>query len=188
MMDSFYSTEELRSLGLGKVGKNVKISRKCCIYSAGEIRMGDNVRIDDFCILSGVIELGSSIHVAAYVALYGRNGIRIEDFASLSARVTVYSAMDDFSGEHMTNPTVPEKYTRVTGGPVAIGKHVLVGAGTVVFPGVTLEEGCAIGALSLVNHSLEGWKVYAGIPCIYVKDRRKDLLKLAEKHIKTEGD
>jgi len=148
--------------------------------------MGDNIRIDDFCILSGSIELGSNIHVAAYVALHGRNGIRIEDFASLSARVTVYSAMDDFSGKHMTNPTVPEEYTRVTGGPVLIGKHVLVGAGTVIFPGVNLGEGCAIGALSLVNQSLEGWKIYAGIPCRQIKDRKRDISKLAEKLSRTE--
>jgi galactoside O-acetyltransferase len=183
MNDSFYSTGELQGLGFGKVGRNVKISRTCSIYSAGEIQIGDNVRVDDFCILSGVIELGSNVHVAAYVALHGRNRIRIEDFASLSTRVTIYSAMDDLSGRHMTNPTVPEKHTCVTGGPVVIGRHALVGTGTVIFPNVILGEGCVIGALSLVTQHLEAWKIYAGIPCKYVKDRKRDLLKLAEKHV-----
>lgn len=33
--------------------------------------IGSNVRIDDFCILSGRLEFGSYVHIAAYSALYG---------------------------------------------------------------------------------------------------------------------
>lgn len=68
-MDSFFSKEELQLLNI-KVGKNVKISRKSSIYGYN-IEIGDNVRIDDFCILSGKIRLGNYIHIAAYSALYG---------------------------------------------------------------------------------------------------------------------
>jgi len=70
-MNSFYSTKELASLGLKRYGENVLISRKCSIYGAQSIEIGDNVRIDDFCILSGHIILGSNIHISAYVALFG---------------------------------------------------------------------------------------------------------------------
>lgn len=52
-MTSFYIDEELSQFGLKSYGKNVLISRKCSIYSASTISIGDNLRIDDYCLLSG---------------------------------------------------------------------------------------------------------------------------------------
>lgn len=70
-MDSFYSRSELEHIGFATIGKNVLLSRKASIYSPAMISIGDNVRIDDFCILSGCIGIGSQVHISAYVALYG---------------------------------------------------------------------------------------------------------------------
>ncbi|EQD33256.1 galactoside O-acetyltransferase, partial [mine drainage metagenome] len=61
---SFLDAAELKALGLDSYGKNVLISRKCSIYGASRIELGDNVRIDDFCVLSagdGGIKIGSYI-------------------------------------------------------------------------------------------------------------------------------
>ena len=69
-MDSFYSQNELLELGFKKIGTNVLISKKSSIYNAQNIEIGDNVRIDDFCLLSGTIKLGNYIHIGAYSALY----------------------------------------------------------------------------------------------------------------------
>lgn len=55
MKTSFYTHDELAEIGFKSCGKNVLISRKASIYSPAKIEIGDNVRIDDFCILSGVI-------------------------------------------------------------------------------------------------------------------------------------
>ncbi|MDR0796834.1 MAG: acyltransferase, partial [Tannerella sp.] len=119
-MTSFYTGKELEALGLKRYGKNVLISRKCSIYSAEKISIGDNVRIDDFCILSGDITLGSNIHIAAYCALYGAFGIEMEDYTGLSPRCTVFSATDDFSGDYLISPMVDMNKTNVTGGKVLI--------------------------------------------------------------------
>ena len=70
-MDSYYSEEELNNIGFKSIGTNVKLSKKSSIYGANEISLGNNVRIDDFCILSGKIRIGNYIHIAAYSALYG---------------------------------------------------------------------------------------------------------------------
>ena len=78
----------------------------------------------------------------------------------------------------MTNPTVPALYTNVQHSPVKIGKHVIVGSGCVVLPGVTLEDGVAIGALSLVNKDCDAFQVYAGIPAKKIAPRSKQLLEL----------
>lgn len=180
-MNSFYSEDELKNLGLKKLGENVKISKKVSIYSPELIEIGDNVRIDDFCILSGKIIIGNYVHIAAYVALYGKYGIEIKDFCGCSARTTIYSASDDFSGEYMISPMVPEELTNVSGGKVTLGKFVQLGANTVVLPNLTIEEGTAVGAMSLVNKSLEEWSIYVGIPCKRIKDRKRNLIELSEK-------
>ena len=87
-MTSFYTKEELLTLGFNHVGENVLISRKTSIYGPNRMSFGNNVRIDDFCILSGEITLGSNIHIGAYCGLYGANGIVMEDYTGLSPRVS----------------------------------------------------------------------------------------------------
>lgn len=179
----FYSREELEKIGFKSLGENVLISDKTSIYSPEKISIGNSVRIDDFCILSGEITLENYIHVAAYGALFGGAGIQIKDFAGLSSRVTIYSQSDDYSGETMTNPTIPEKYKKITYGKVTIGKHCIVGASSIILPGVNIEEGTAVGAMSLINRSTEAWKIYSGIPARALKDRKKDLLELEKEFL-----
>ncbi|RAP73352.1 acyltransferase [Paenibacillus montanisoli] len=183
-MNSFYAQSELAGLGLSSCGENVRISRKASIYGAKDIRIGDNVRIDDFCILSGKISIGNFIHIAAYTALYGGDkGIVIEDFANLSSRVSVYSISDDYSGESMTNPMIPDKYKNITSEPVVIQKHSIIGCGCVVLPGTTIKEGSAFGALSLINKNSNEWSINVGIPFKEIKKRSKQALELEQKFI-----
>lgn len=176
-----YTPQELVALGFQIIGKNVRVSTRASFYGAERISLGSDVRIDDFCVLSageGGIEIGSYVHVAVMAALIGRGRITIGDFCNISGRVSIYSSSDDYSGRTMTNPTVPAEYKNVTDAPVILGKHVIVGAGSVVLPGVTIGDGAAVGALSLVNRDLEPFGVYAGSPIRRLKDRSRRLLDL----------
>ncbi|MDR5899470.1 acyltransferase [Halomonas vilamensis] len=180
---AYLSRTELIKFGFKEVGENVYISKKASIYNPSKIKIGNNVRIDDFCILSagnGGIEVKSYIHIAAYVSLIGAGKITLNNFCNLSSRVSIYSSNDDYSGEFLTNPMVPNEFKNVTSKDVNIGKHVIIGSGSVVLPGVTLEEGVAIGALSLVNKSCEKFTIYAGSPISKLKKRKENLKKLEE--------
>lgn len=177
MNTSFYDKEELKSIGLKSFGRDVYISKKVSLYSPENIIIGDYVRIDDFCILSGEIKIGSFVHIAAYCALYGKYGIEIEDYVGLSAKTIIYSASDDFSGEFLFGPTVPEEFKNVKGGKVIIKKYSIIGASCVVFPSITIGEGVAVGAMSLVKGNLESWGIYAGIPAKFIKKRSLKLIE-----------
>nr|MDQ3081389.1 acyltransferase [Gemmatimonadota bacterium] len=96
----------------------------------------------------------------------------------ISPRVSIYSSSDDYSGAAMTNPTVPRQFTGVTDASVFVGRHVIVGSGSVILPGVTLEDGVAIGALSLVQADCGAFGIYAGSPAKFIRERKRDLLKL----------
>lgn len=176
-MDSFYTENELQEIGFKSFGKNVKLSRKASIYSPDKITIGDNVRIDDFCILSGNITIGSNIHISAYVALYGAMGIEIGDYSGISPKSVIYSAMDDFSGNFLVGPIHSEEATNVTGGIVRLSKFVQIGSNSIVFPNLTIGEGAVIGACSLVNKDIDEWSVNIGVPTKILKKRSKGLLK-----------
>ena len=185
---SFLDAEELESLGLSSYGNNVLISRKCSIYGASRIELGDNVRIDDFCVLSageGGITIGSYVHVAVYSSLIGRSKICVSDFANISSRVSIYSSNDDYSGAHLTNPMVSEQFTGVNHQPVFIGRHTIIGSGSIVLPGVTINDGVAIGALSFVNHDCKAFGIYIGAPARQKGERKQDLLLLERKFLES---
>jgi acetyltransferase-like isoleucine patch superfamily enzyme len=180
-MSAHLSRLELDELGV-VYGREPLVSRKSSLFGAERITIGDNVRIDDFAVLSagpGGITIGCHVHVAVFSSLIGRGAIRIGDYANLSSRVSVYSSSDDYSGEWMTNPTVPEALTNVHHADVLIGRHVIIGVGAVILPGVVLGEGAAVGALSLVRGSCEPFTVVAGVPARIVGARSKRCLELA---------
>lgn len=179
---AYYSYEELEKIGFKKLGKNVKISTKVTIYNPKEIEIGDYSRIDDFCILSGKISIGRNVHIAPFCLLdAGDKPVIIDDFAGLAYRVTVFTRSDDYQGYTLTNPTIPEKFRYKTKkGSVVIKKHSIVGACSVIFPDITLEEGTAIGSMTLVTKSTEPWSIYVGMPAKKVNERERDLLKQEE--------
>lgn len=184
IMSSFYSEEELKEIGFKSLGKNVLISKKASIYGASRISIGNHVRIDDFCFLSpgeNGIFLGDYIHIAPYCSLAGKGKITMEDFSGLSARICIFSSSDDYSGGSLTNPTVPDKYKKVHHGDVLLEKHVIIGANSVILPGVTIGKGSAIGALSLVAKNIEPFKIAIGSPLKIIKDRKIDIVEIEEK-------
>lgn len=160
MQTSFYSEEELRQLGLKSYGKDVMISKKCSFYSIENISVGNHVRIDDFCILSGSIVIGNYVHISAYCALYGKYGIQLGDYSNLSPRCTLFSATDDFSGEHLVGSTIPMRFICLRTGKINIERMANVGAGTIIMPSVTINEGAAIGALSFVDRDIPSWTIW----------------------------
>ena len=161
------SREDLQSIGFAAIGKNVQISERTSIYNAANITLGSNIRIDDFCVLSagkGGIFIGNNVHIAVGCLLIGASRITLSDFSGLSSRVSVYSSSDDYSGASLTNPTIPNDYKHVKNADIFLGKHVIVGSGSVILPGITIEEGVAIGALSLVSKNCKEFGIYTGNP------------------------
>jgi galactoside O-acetyltransferase len=178
---SFYTESEIRALGLKRHGVNVRISRRASLHNSGKIIVGNHVRIDDFCVLSagdGGIEIGDYVHIAVFSSLIGAGRINIGNFCGLSSRVAIYSSNEDYSGAHMTNPMVPAKFTGVTHAAVTLDRHVIIGTGSVILPGVHVQEGAAIGALSLVTKNCGAFEVYSGTPARRIGARKRDILDL----------
>lgn len=176
---AYLSREALQALGFKHLGRNVKISDRASIYNPEQIAIGDHSRIDDFCVLSGRITIGAYVHLAPLCLVAGgTEGVVFEDFAGLAYGVKIFTQSDDYSGASLTNPTVPREFKKETFAAVHIGRHVIIGTNTIVFPGVHIAEGCSVGAMALVNRSTDPWGIYIGNPARRHKDRRRDLLEL----------
>jgi len=176
----FYTEGDLQSSGFRRLGKNIQIAKNATLIGLDNITIGDNVRIDDYCTIvavGGHVHIGSYIHIASGCHIAGGGGVTMHDFSGLSQGTKIYSVTDDYSGAALTNPTVSSEYTNAQSAPVTIGKHSIVGAGSIILPGVTLDEGCAIGSLSLVTKNLDAWGIYIGSPAKFLKARSKDLLQ-----------
>lgn len=160
------------------IGQNVFISPKASIYRPEMIEIGDNVRIDDFCILSagdGGIKIGNHVHIACFVSMIGKGRIELEDFAQVGSKSIIMSSSDDFNGGYMVGPCVPDEYRNVNNDPVTLKMGAVLGAMVIVLPGVTIGVNAAVGAMSLVRYDLDGHKLYAGNPLRTLRDRPEKL-------------
>lgn len=166
-------TNQAYSLALKSVGQDVQIWPYAKIISPEAISVGDSVIIDDFVFLVGGIntQIGSFVHIGSHTSIAGSGEFIMEDFSGLSGGVRVYTGNEDYLGGSLTNPAVPAPYRTAIRSFVRIGKHSIVGANSVILPGVTIGEGVAVGANSMITRDLEPWTVYVGSPARAVRQR-----------------
>lgn len=181
---AYFTAEQLKALNFKKLGKGIKISDKASIYNAELIELGDYCRIDDFCVISGKVTIGSYCHVTPMCLIAGGlPGVEISDFCTFAYGVKIFSQSDDYSGNSMVNSLIPKKYKEETFSKVIIERQVIIGAGSTIFPGVLVAEGCAIGSMSLVTKATAPWGVYKGIPAKRVRSRSKRILELEKEFL-----
>jgi acetyltransferase-like isoleucine patch superfamily enzyme len=176
---AYLSQAALEGLGLRHLGRNVLISDRAALYDTDRLSIGDNSRIDDFCVVAGEVSIGRNVHVTVFSNLAGgRAGVTLEDFSTLAYGCHLVAQTDDFSGRTMTNSTVPARFKHETSEPVRIGRHAILGTGCIVLPGAHIQDGVAGGAGTVFTRSTEPWTVYVGVPARRVGPRARDLLEL----------
>ena len=140
---SYLSQVELELLGFKKLGRGVRISKKASIYDAYLISLGDFVRVDDFCIISGNVTLGRSVSLAPYCLIAGGNkdedlqngGILILENCVFAYGVKVFSRSDDYVN-------MDSKATFI--GRVVINQNCIIGSNATIYPGSIIGQSCSI--------------------------------------------
>lgn len=183
-LESIYFTEsDLKSVGIGSVGKNVSVSSHAIIAGIENLHLGNDVRIDGGTVIlatRGKLTVGSCVHIEPSSSLVCHSGITIGNFCTISHGVRLFTGSADYSGESLTNRFPAGGYQNPKFGPITLEDHVIVGGNSVIMPYVTLGEGAAIGALSLVRHSLAGWSIYGGNPLRELGKRKTAIRQIGE--------
>jgi acetyltransferase-like isoleucine patch superfamily enzyme len=176
----FYSREELLAFGFTKVGSPTWVSRKSSFYAIhGSI--GDHVRVDDFCILKGHLEIGSYVHIAAFCSLSGVAGVvAMGNCSSIGNRVSIFTGSDDFRANSLNSNLVPQEMVSTISGDVRIGIAAMVSAHSVILPGVSVGDAAAVGAQCLLSHSIEAGTVLVSGAARCIPVGKRDVAKILE--------
>lgn len=185
MENIFFDIKDLKHCG-----KNVIIGKTVRIRYPELVSIGDNCIIDDFTYISTALELRSNVHISSGTKIIGgRNSfVSFDEYSTTAPNVVLSAGTDDYS-DGIATPMVPlELKANVQIGKIIIGRHCIIGSGSVVLPNVTFHDGACVGALSLVKRDLEAWSLYAGIPAKKIKERNKEnILSLEQKINKEHG-
>ena len=144
------------------------------IVGIENIKFGQNIIIDDFVFIYAKkkIEIGNNVHIASFASISGGEEFIMEDFSALSSGTRIFTGTDDFKTWGFGNSTIDERYRNTKRLPVSIGKFCIIGANSVILPGVNIAEGSTVGAGSVVTRSLESWGVYIGNNRVAERDKQ----------------
>jgi acetyltransferase-like isoleucine patch superfamily enzyme len=167
------------------VGLDVTIWPLAKIVMPEVISIGNSVIIDDYVFIMGGAKtsIGSFVHIGSFTSITGGGDFFMEDYSGLSSGVRVYTGNEDYTGGCMTNPTVPAPYRIPIRSFVNIKRHAIVGANSVILPGVVIGEGAVVGANSLVTKSCDPWTIYFGNPAKVIRRRPSDKIMELEKRL-----
>ncbi|WP_419874592.1 acyltransferase [Candidatus Pristimantibacillus sp. PTI5] len=129
-------------------GKNNNIDYKTYFRYPSKIKIGNNVWINRGCQFYG------SYHIKEAEIILGDN-------IALGPNVTIFSASHDY--DYLNLPD--------TASSVIIKNNVWIGGNSTILPGVVIEEGCIIGAGSIVTKSIPPYSIAVGSPAVVIKRR-----------------
>ena len=93
-------------------------------------------------------QLGTNVEIGSFTMIDARNGVTIEDDAKIGFGCSIlsYSSIDS------------------KGGKVILEKGCMVGANTVIMPGITIGKGSVVGSNSFVNRDIPPGEIWFGSP------------------------
>jgi galactoside O-acetyltransferase len=182
LQSHYFEEDELRGFGIGSVGTNVRVSEHATLVGLQNIHLGSNIRIDSHVVIlsgRGTLTVGNNVHIEPASSIVTHFGVKIGNYCTISHGVRLFTASADYSGAHFTNAFPDDNYQVPKGGPITLHDHVIIGGNSVVMPGSEIGEGAAIGALSFVRHSIDGWAIYGGNPLKRLGNRTTHIRDMA---------
>ena len=163
---------------------DVKTFEYTKIIGLENIDFGKYIIIDDFVLIYAKekITIGNHVHIANFTSITGGNKLIIGNYTAISQGCRILTATDDFKEWGFGNSTVANEYRNIKSSPISIGEFCIIGANSVILPGVSIGEGTTVGANSVVTKPLEPWGIYIGNKKVGERNK-EEVLKNYEKFL-----
>jgi acetyltransferase-like isoleucine patch superfamily enzyme len=154
----FFDKKELKYCG-----SNVIIGKTVRIRKPELVSIDDNSIIDDFTYISGEVEIGKYVHIAANCTLQAsQSKIIMKDFSAIATGVRVFASTADYINCSFDSATIPKEFAYGTiSAEVFFDSFVWIGANSVVLPGCRFPQGFVAGALTKLTKKIpyKAWHV-----------------------------
>ncbi|HQS71851.1 MAG TPA: acyltransferase [Sulfurovum sp.] len=165
---------------------HVKTFEYTKIIGLENIEFGKNIIIDDFVLIYAKerICIGNYVHIASFTSISGGGELVMEDLSAISSGCRIITGTDDFKEFGFGNSTILNEFRNIQTGKINIGKFAIIGGNSVILPDVTIGEGAAVGAGSVVTKDLEPWGIYVGNKKVGERNK-EEVFKNYEKFLAT---
>lgn len=162
---------------------NLKIFKFTKIINPEYVFIGNNVIIDDFCLLYAKevapIKIGSWVHIASFTSITG-GPVTIGNFCAIASGSRIIAGSDNYANGALMNPPIPDKFRNISREGCKLEDFSFLSVNSIIFPGVTIGEGVVVGAGSIVRENLEPWGIYIMRNGKMVKIKTRDKVKTYE--------
>lgn len=178
-----------------RVGRGLIIGRNVTLRHPGSISLGDNVTIDDNCLVdargsggegvvlgdgvilnrgclviakNGPVRLGRRTSVGSNSVIVSLSGVELGEAAMLAGNC--YLSAGAYRVDHASAIVMDaEPYST---GPIRVGEGAWLGTGAIVLDGVSIGSGAVVGAAAMVNKDVPDNAIAAGVPAKVIRQRR----------------
>lgn len=114
---------------------------------------------------------GSNVQLNDYVHIVAMDSVKIGNNVLMASHIFISdNSHGSYKGdENDTNPHIPPIQREYLTAPISIGDNTWIGEGVIIMPGVTIGEGCVIGAHSVVSKSIPDFSIAIGSPAKVIK-------------------
>lgn len=117
------------------------------------------------------LSIGENVRIGDNVHIVAQQSVSIGDNCLFASKIFISDTdHGELKGtEEHTSPLVPPSSRPLVSRPVTIGKNVWIGENAVILSGVSIGDGCIIGANSVVNNDIPSYSIAAGVPARIIK-------------------
>lgn len=141
-------------------GKNITMGRGCRLDVLRRVNMSPPV-----------LKFGNDVQLNDYVHICALDRVEIGDFTLIASHVYISdNSHGCYKGSSQdSSPKIKPVDRHYPTTPVVIGEMVWIGEGTIVMPGISIGNGCVIGAHSIINKNIPDNCIAVGAPAKVIK-------------------
>jgi acetyltransferase-like isoleucine patch superfamily enzyme len=160
-----------RKIRFKQFGRHSHIHEGVVIMAPERVSIGKYVHIYHRCFIAvghrGEVSIGDHTHLGVDVYLNASRGrIKIGNYVAIAPKCQIYS----YSNYYQPGKLITECYKIAD---VNIEDDVWIGAGAIIFPGITVSKGAIVGAGSVVNRDVPAYTIVGGSPAKEIGKRPK---------------